>query len=64
MIVIFDSDSQYTSVAELSNAPINIVRECCTDCLDPNFINSDLPKVLHYLIVNMCLVLFVFYLEI
>lgn len=45
VIVIFDSDSQYNSVAELSNSPINIVRECTTDCLDPNFINSDLPKV-------------------
>ena len=45
LIVIFDTDSNYDTLAHLSTHPVNIIRECSTDCLDPNFINSDLPKV-------------------
>lgn len=45
LIVIFDTDSQYSSVADKITHPINTVRDCSTNCLDPNFFNSDLPKV-------------------
>ena len=45
LIVVFDTDSNFDLLDQQPNHPVNIVRECTTDCLDPNFINSDLPKV-------------------
>ena len=45
LIVIFDANSHINKVLEEPSHPINIIRDCTSDCLDPHFMTTDLPKV-------------------